>query len=166
MITPTSASQRIDNSLAFLSNPLLLLEKVTCRLVELSILLITILPLPIYVHHQFQEVCTSLMSEMIKSRWIPDSNLTLDLFSFICFLINCTEIICICTREDLTYLIRVFSNIWKEGRGRREASLFFFSIDAFWVFPLCIYGKRADWEQNHCWYYYNSQFSKVSIARI
>uniref|UniRef100_A0A0A9AYM6 Mads2 n=1 Tax=Arundo donax TaxID=35708 RepID=A0A0A9AYM6_ARUDO len=46
-MSPTSASQRMESSLAFLSNPFLLLEKVTCLLVELSILLISIFPLPI-----------------------------------------------------------------------------------------------------------------------
>lgn len=47
IISPTSASQSIDNSLAFLSSPVLRFEKVTCLLVELSILRITIFPLPI-----------------------------------------------------------------------------------------------------------------------
>lgn len=47
IITPTSASHKIASSFAFFSNPLLLFENVTCLLVELSILLITILPLPI-----------------------------------------------------------------------------------------------------------------------
>ena len=46
-MTPTSASHRIASSLAFFSSPFLLLENVTCLLVELSILLITIFPLPI-----------------------------------------------------------------------------------------------------------------------
>lgn len=45
-MSPTSASQRMANSLAFFSRPFLLLEKVTCLLVELSILRITIFPLP------------------------------------------------------------------------------------------------------------------------
>lgn len=49
IINPTSASQRIDNSFAFLSNPFLLFEKVTCLLVELSIRRITIFPLPIFL---------------------------------------------------------------------------------------------------------------------
>ena len=44
---PTSASQRIASSLAFLKIPFRRLEKVTCLLVELSILRITIFPLPI-----------------------------------------------------------------------------------------------------------------------
>ena len=44
---PTSASQRMASSLAFLKIPFRRLEKVTCRLVELSILRITIFPLPI-----------------------------------------------------------------------------------------------------------------------
>ncbi|KAG9142387.1 hypothetical protein Leryth_020067 [Lithospermum erythrorhizon] len=48
MITPTSASHKIANSLAFFSNPFLLFEKVTCLLVELSILLMAIFPLPIF----------------------------------------------------------------------------------------------------------------------
>jgi hypothetical protein len=38
-ISATSASQRIDNSSAFLNNPFLLLEKVTCLAAVLSILL-------------------------------------------------------------------------------------------------------------------------------
>nr|AFK48027.1 unknown [Lotus japonicus] len=38
MTSPTWASQRMANSLAFLINPFLLFEKVTCLLVELSIL--------------------------------------------------------------------------------------------------------------------------------
>ncbi|CAA6657826.1 unnamed protein product [Spirodela intermedia] len=46
-MTPTSASQRMASSFAFFSSPLRRLEKVTCRLVELSILRITIFPLPI-----------------------------------------------------------------------------------------------------------------------
>lgn len=49
IINPTSASQRIASSLAFFNNPLLLFENVTCRLVELSILRITIFPLPIII---------------------------------------------------------------------------------------------------------------------
>jgi hypothetical protein len=44
---PTSASQRMASSLAFLKIPFRRFEKVTCRLVELSILRITIFPLPI-----------------------------------------------------------------------------------------------------------------------
>ena len=44
---PTSASQRMASSLAFLNSPLRRFEKVTCRLVALSILLISIFPLPI-----------------------------------------------------------------------------------------------------------------------
>ncbi|CAN1249304.1 hypothetical protein LINPERPRIM_LOCUS7100 [Linum perenne] len=47
MMTPTCASQRIANSLAFFRSPFLRFEKVTCLLVELSILLMTIFPLPI-----------------------------------------------------------------------------------------------------------------------
>ena len=46
-MTPTSASQRIASSFAFFNNPFLRFENVTCLLVELSILLITIFPLPI-----------------------------------------------------------------------------------------------------------------------
>lgn len=38
-ISATSASQRIDSSSAFLNNPFLLLEKVTCLAAVLSILL-------------------------------------------------------------------------------------------------------------------------------
>lgn len=45
---PTSASHKIESSRAFLSSPLRLFEKVTCRLVVLSILLINIFPLPIW----------------------------------------------------------------------------------------------------------------------
>lgn len=44
----TSASQRTDNSYAFLSKPLRLLQKVTWRLVVFSIRLISIFPLPIF----------------------------------------------------------------------------------------------------------------------
>uniref|UniRef100_A0A0A9HNE2 Mads2 n=1 Tax=Arundo donax TaxID=35708 RepID=A0A0A9HNE2_ARUDO len=44
---PTSASHRMESSLAFLSSPFRLLENVTCLFVELSILLISIFPLPI-----------------------------------------------------------------------------------------------------------------------
>lgn len=47
MIRPTSASHKIPNSFAFFKSPFLRLEKVTCLLVVLSILLITIFPLPI-----------------------------------------------------------------------------------------------------------------------
>lgn len=46
---PTSASQRMESSLAFFSSPPRRFEKVTCLFVELSILLITIFPLPIFV---------------------------------------------------------------------------------------------------------------------
>lgn len=47
MTNPTSASQRMASSLAFLKIPFRRLENVTCRLVELSIRRITILPRPI-----------------------------------------------------------------------------------------------------------------------
>lgn len=47
IITPTSASHKIASSFAFFSKPFLRFENVTCLLVELSILLITIFPLPI-----------------------------------------------------------------------------------------------------------------------
>ncbi|GJS96808.1 ARID DNA-binding domain-containing protein [Tanacetum coccineum] len=49
-MSPTSESHKIANSLAFFNSPFLLLEKVTCRLVALSILRITIFPLPIVRH--------------------------------------------------------------------------------------------------------------------
>ncbi|KAL6012703.1 hypothetical protein ACLOJK_003192, partial [Asimina triloba] len=47
IMRPTSASHKMASSLAFFSSPVLLLEKVTCRLVELSMRRITIFPLPI-----------------------------------------------------------------------------------------------------------------------
>ena len=47
MTSPTSASQRMASSLAFLKIPFRRLENVTCRLVELSIRRMTILPRPI-----------------------------------------------------------------------------------------------------------------------
>jgi hypothetical protein len=42
--TPIWASQRTASSLAFLNSPVLLLEKVTCRLVMFSIFFITVFP--------------------------------------------------------------------------------------------------------------------------
>jgi len=48
-IRATSASQSTDNSYAFLSKPFLRLQKVTCRLVVFSILLISIFPLPVFL---------------------------------------------------------------------------------------------------------------------
>lgn len=46
IMSPSSASQRTDNSWTFLSRPPLRLEKVTCLLVVFSILLISIFPRP------------------------------------------------------------------------------------------------------------------------
>jgi hypothetical protein len=43
-----SASQRVESSIAFLNSPLLLLEKVTCLAVVLSIFLIWIFLLVIF----------------------------------------------------------------------------------------------------------------------
>jgi len=48
-ITATSASQRMASSWAFLSNPALLFENVTCLLFVFSIFLISIFPLPIII---------------------------------------------------------------------------------------------------------------------
>ncbi|RWW59998.1 hypothetical protein BHE74_00033032 [Ensete ventricosum] len=60
MTRPTSASQRMASSLAFFSSPFRRFEKVTCRLVVLSILRITIFPLPMihdYTYsHQMQRI--------------------------------------------------------------------------------------------------------------
>lgn len=54
MITATSASQRIESSWAFLRSPFRLLENVTCLLFAFSILLISILPLPISQNQKLQ----------------------------------------------------------------------------------------------------------------
>ena len=61
-INPTSASQRIDSSLAFFINPFLLFEKVTCLFVELSILRIAIFPLPIFSPRLHKRTFLSLLS--------------------------------------------------------------------------------------------------------
>lgn len=52
MITATSASQRTASSFDFLSKPARLFENVTCLLLAFSILLISILPLPIWMKMQ------------------------------------------------------------------------------------------------------------------
>jgi hypothetical protein len=64
IMRPTSASQSMASSLAFLKIPFRRLEKVTCRLVELSIRRITIFPLPIssYPTHKRK------MARLIKSQ--------------------------------------------------------------------------------------------------
>jgi len=46
-MTATSESHRMESSCAFLNKPVLRLEKVTCLLLALSILLISIFPRPI-----------------------------------------------------------------------------------------------------------------------
>jgi hypothetical protein len=62
IMRPTSASQRMASSLAFLKIPFLRFENVTCRLVELSIRRITIFPLPIF----FAAISIDLSPEMTK----------------------------------------------------------------------------------------------------
>lgn len=61
MMTATSASHRTDNSLAFLINPFLLLEKVTCLLFKFSIFLISIFPLPMFFSLPSQKAPTFII---------------------------------------------------------------------------------------------------------
>jgi len=55
-MSATSASQRTDNSKAFLSSPFLLLEKVTCLLVAFSILFIWVFPLTIIIPKKINKI--------------------------------------------------------------------------------------------------------------
>jgi len=80
MTSPTSASQRMESSLAFLKIPFRRLEKVTCRLVELSIRRITILPRPIvklrpvlHAHTRGRHTARAriVMEREERERWEP-----------------------------------------------------------------------------------------------
>jgi len=73
-INPTSASQRIDSSLAFFTNPLLLLENVTWRLVELSILRITIFPLPIFLNQTQNLLLGFFLSQTVLPQGVSSSS--------------------------------------------------------------------------------------------
>ena len=78
MIRATSASQRTESSSAFLKSPLLLLEKVTCLAVALSIFLIWIFSLAISApsEHNYDQKKLEKKKKSHQARNKPAYNLT------------------------------------------------------------------------------------------
>lgn len=80
MMTATSASQRIANSLAFFSNPFRRLENVTCLLFVLSIRFSCTLPLTISYNRNHQvpkpEWEETLRRSLVNTRHLLDATLS------------------------------------------------------------------------------------------
>lgn len=67
-ITPTSASQRTASSRAFLSNPALLFENVTCLLFTFSIFFISIFPRPITQNQILNRTHKTQFKDLIETQ--------------------------------------------------------------------------------------------------